>query len=449
MKHRIRWSAVAITFLSAVMALSALFTAPVSAADSPVIAAQKCDKPGKLTFWVWDDNWKKTLDKSVANWVEKYCPGAEVNVVQQPWDSYWTQLKTSASGGDLPDIFNLSQDRFYAYAQTGAVLNLQPYWDKYGVKTSVWGTGLVDPYRYGDKGDLYAAPVNWDTVAIFYNKDLFDAAKIAYPTADWTWDDFASAAAKLTDSAKDVYGADVYVGYQTGYPNWIASAGVSPVVDAAKTTCTLTDKVSVDTLNFLKDLEDKGYQPKPSIVGGTSADDVFNFFAQGKVAIISGGSWKLPDAYSKLKFNWDVVQFPKNPTTKRSRAILHAVGYVAAAKTKEPDLAANLILYLSSDEGQQFFAAAGGVAPANPSPAVQKLWIDSFKAGKNVQAFVDATKDSQGVTAFDQIWDVADTQLVVNIFDLGKSVDESTKAACSAITPFLQTAATPAPTASK
>jgi len=224
-----------------IVMLSAL-TFPMQAqGQGATIPAGKCAAPGKLTMWVWDDNWQKIIAKSIDSWKSKYCAGAEVDLIQQPWDKYWELLQTSATGGDLPDVFNMSQDRFYFYAKNNALLDLQPYWDKAGIKTTVWGAGLVNPYRWGDKGDLYAGPVNWDTVAMYYNKDMFDAAKIAYPTAKWTWDDFAKAAQTLTDPKKDVYGALVYMEYQGGYANWIASTGTTPVVDAKRTTCTLTD----------------------------------------------------------------------------------------------------------------------------------------------------------------------------------------------------------------
>ncbi len=417
---------------------STFTAAPSHAQDKPTIAAAKCAAPGTLTMWVWDEVWQKTIKKSVDAWVKEYCPGATVDVQQHPFDQYWDLAKTSAASGDLPDVFNMSQDRFLEYASNGALLDLQPYWDKAAIKTDVWGSGLVNPYRYGDKNDLYAGPVNWDTVALYYNKDLFDAAKVAYPTAAWTWDDFAKAAAALTDSAKDQFGALTYMEYQGGYANWIASNGVTPIVDAKHTQCTLTDPASLEALNYLKGLQDKGYMPKVSIVGGSSADDAFNFWSSGKVAMVSGGSWKLPDAVSKVKFNWDIVQLPRSPKTGKSHAILHAVGYVASAKTKNPDLAANLLQFLVSDEGQKYFADAGGVAPANPAPALQKEWADSFgNSGKNIQAFVDATKDSQGVTPFGEIWNTMNTDLVVNIFDLGMSVEDATKKACDAIVPFL------------
>ncbi len=351
----------------------------------------------------------------------------------QPWGQYWDLLKTNAAGGVLPDVFNMSQPFFFFYADNDVVLNLQPYWDEFGVDTSVWGSGLIDPYRWGEAGDLYAAPVNWDTVAIFYNKDMFDAAGLAYPTADWTWDDFAEYAAALTDPAAGVWGAAVYAEYQSGYANWIASAGETPVVDAARTDCTLDNPASLEALNFLKGLLDAGYMPTVSEAGGASPNDAFNLFKSGKLAMISTGPWMLPEL-EDVAFNWDIVQFPKHPVTGRSRAILHAVGYMASARTANPDLAANLILYLASDEGQKFFAEGGTVAPANPSPAIQQMWIDSFgDIDANIQAFVDATVDSQGVTPFSEIWDVMNSELVVKIFDLGMSVEDAVAETCDVI----------------
>jgi ABC-type sugar transport system, periplasmic component len=395
-----------------------------------------CEAPGTLTMWVWDENWARVISASIEVWKEKYCPGAEVNLSVQPWGQYWDLLATNAAAGDLPDVFNMSQDRFFFYASNETLLDLQPYFDEAGVDTSLWGSGMIDPYRWGEDRDLYAAPVNWDTIAIFYNKDMFDAAGLDYPTSDWTWDDFAAAAAALTDPANDVYGAAVYSEYQAGYPNFIAATGITPVVDAARTECTLDDPESLEALNFLKGLYDAGYMPSVSLMGGASADDSFNFWLAGRVAMVAGGSWKLPAAIEQATFNWDVVQLPRHPETGRSRSILHSVGYVASARTANPDLAANLIIFLASDEGQRFFAEGGGVAPANP--AMQEAWISAFgDVGVNIQAFVDATEDSQGVTIFGDIGGAVSTDLPINLFDLGMSVEDAVATACAAVQPFL------------
>ncbi len=431
-------SAILTALILLVSMFALVFSAQAQEGDELVISPQPCAEPGTLTMWVWDENWATIIGNSIELWKAEYCPGAEVDLQVQPWGQYWDLLTTNAAGGELPDVFNMSQDRFRFYAENGVLLDLQPYFDQYGVDTTLWGTGLVDPYRWGEAGDLYAAPVNWDTIAIFYNKEMFDAAGLEYPTADWTRDDFAAAARALTDPENDVYGAAVYAEYQAGYPNWIAATGVTPVVDADRTMCTLTEPGSLEALNFLKGLYDEGVMPSVSIMGGTSADDAFNFWASGKVAMITGGSWKLSQAVDEVTFDWDVVQLPKHPETGRSRSIVHAVGYVASARTENPDLAANLILFLASDVGQRFFAEGGNVAPANPSPALQQLWVDSFgDTGKNIQAFVDATQDSQGVTVFGEIWDAINSEIVVNIFDLDIPVEDAVAQACAVVEEYL------------
>lgn len=426
--------------LSLVMLIVLALAVPVHAQDGgePGIKPVACKEPGELKMWVWDETWAGIISESIELWKAEYCPGAEVTVEVQPWEQYWDVLKTNAAGGDLPDIFNMSQDRFFFYADNDAILDLQPWWDEYGVDTTLWGSGLVDPYRWGEAGDLYAAPVNWDTVVVFYNKDMFDAAGLDYPTADWTWDTFAELSAALTTPDEDIYGSVAYVEFQAGYPNWIAATGETPIVDSARTDCMLDNPGNLEALNYLKGLYDAGYMPSISTLGGASADDAFNFWSSGKAAMVTGGSWKLTDALANVPFNWDVVTLPKNPTSERSRSILHAVGYVASARTANPDLAANLILFLGSDEGQTFFAEGGNVAPANPSPAVQQLWIDSFgDTDKNIQAFVDATVDSQGVTVFDEIWTAINNELVVSIFDLDVSVEDAVATACEVIDPYL------------
>ncbi len=417
--------------------------ATAATASGATIPAAKCSAPGDLTLRVWDENWAKTLKASTAAWIQEYCPGATVTVDQVPWGQYWDQLKTDASSGDLPDIFNLSQDQFYYYASNGALVDLSPYFQKAGIDPTVWGHGEVDPYRYGDNKDVYSAPLNWDTVVMFYNKDMFDKAGLKYPTADWTWDDFAKDAAALTDKANGVWGASVYNDYQSGWANWIASAGVDPVATPGRGQCTLTDPRSQAALTFLQGLVQKGYMPTISQIGGTNADDEYNLFKSGKLAMYSNGEWQLPNAVKDISFNWDLVQLPKNPTTGQSRAILHAVGYSVAANSKNPDLAANLVQFLVSDEGEKFFADAGGVPPADPAPALQAEWAQSFPSKLNIQAFIDATKTSEGVTTFGEAGNPT-TDMITEIFDNNGSVADATAKACAAIGPYLIPPVTPA-----
>ena len=163
-------------------------------------------------------------------------------------------------------------------------------------------------------------------------------------------------------------------------------------------------------------------------LGGTNADDEYNMFKSGKVAMYSNGEWQLPNAIADVPFNWDIVTLPKNPTTGMSRSTVHAVAYAASANTANPDLAANLIQYLASDEGEKFFAEAGGVPPADPAPELLQMWKDSFgdtdrqHSGVHRRAGQLAGRDH--VRRSGRSDDRDDHQ----IFDLGMSVEDATTA---------------------
>ena len=101
------------------------------------IPAAACAQPGELTLRVWDENWATVIQSATDAWVQDYCPGATVTVDQVPWGQYWDLLKTDASSGDLPDIFNMTQDQFYYYASNDALLDLQPYLDAAGIDSTV------------------------------------------------------------------------------------------------------------------------------------------------------------------------------------------------------------------------------------------------------------------------------------------------------------------------
>ena len=72
---------------------------------------------------------------------------------------------------------------------------------------------------------MYALPKDVDAIALWYNKELFKQAGVAYPTANWTWNDLTAAAQKLTDPAKGVYGIAAPAEDQANYDNTILQAG--------------------------------------------------------------------------------------------------------------------------------------------------------------------------------------------------------------------------------
>ena len=51
---------------------------------------------------------------------------------------------------------------------------------------------------YNFNGAQCGIAMDYDTIGLWYNKTLFDEAKISYPTDDWTWADLTNAAKAIT-----------------------------------------------------------------------------------------------------------------------------------------------------------------------------------------------------------------------------------------------------------
>ena len=106
-------------------------------------------------------------------------------------------------------------------------------------------------------GRTIGFPAIVDNLALFYNTTLFDAAGLAYPTKDWTWDDFRAAAKKLTNPAKNVYGTgfDVSAGEGTTWSMWpqLWQNGGS-ILSADEKTSAFNSAAGVAAVSYWRDL---------------------------------------------------------------------------------------------------------------------------------------------------------------------------------------------------
>ena len=160
------------------------------------------------------------LDTIVAAF-EAENPNINVEVQTAAFADYFTSLQTQIAGGSAPDTFELNYENFVTYARSGALLDLGPYVGE-----------VIDPARYyplalegfTDEGTQYGLPATFSDVVLIYNRTLFDEAGLEYPTADWTWADYMTAAEALTDTAAGVYGGFQPVSFFEFYKS-LAQAG--------------------------------------------------------------------------------------------------------------------------------------------------------------------------------------------------------------------------------
>ncbi len=226
---------------------------------------------------------------------------------------------------------------------------------------------------------------------VYYNKRLFDAAGIEYPTDDWNWDDMLEKAQALTEAGAPGKPAQ-YGFYCPFYENFVYSAGGSVVDDVNNPTkCTIDSKKSVEGLKFFAELHTKyKVSPDPEALSGLGKS-ANQLFMTGQVAMYNSGIWETPALRRIKSFDWDVAMFPKGPTGVRGFAT-GGSAYCILKSTKYPDEAWEVVKALAGAKGQIMMAKKGLAQPAIKSIAEGQYWATDGKKPLNKSMLNEAVK---------------------------------------------------------
>ena len=171
-----------------------------------------------LTFAFWDTNQEPGM-KAIADAYMAEHPNVTIEVQVTPWGEYWTKLEAGAMGDSMPDVFWMHSNQFFKYVTADKLLSL----DDLDYDYSPYPEGVTSLYTY--EGSHYAIPKDYDTIALVYNKEIFDAAGEPYPDDTWDWAKFLEVAKKLTDPENGIYGFGAPNDRQSGYLNLIYQNG--------------------------------------------------------------------------------------------------------------------------------------------------------------------------------------------------------------------------------
>jgi multiple sugar transport system substrate-binding protein len=331
-----------------------------------------------ISYACWDSAQAEKLRKVAADF-EEANPGIKIDIQVSGWSNYWTGLEAAATGGSLPDTFWMHSNNIYYYASNGQLLDLTKYIKGSGdVDMADYPEGLVSIYSLN--GKQYAVPKDYDTIALWYNKTLFDKAGLAYPDETWTWDTLKKAAKKLTKSDESQYGMCAGLHNQEGYYNFVYQAGGEIVTADNKS-------------GYAEDATIKGIEEYFSFVKDGLSPQIYDDQARAQ-AIMNGqcamglfGSWNLSgfasNDFMKKNFNCAVLPAADNGTRA---TIFNGLGNAIAATTKHPDEAWKWIEYLSSEAGQKKQAELGIAISAYKGTA--DAWTKAYP-DFNVKCYID------------------------------------------------------------
>ncbi len=307
-------------------------------------------------------------------------PGVTIEYVDVASQDYAVKTTTMLEGGDTSDVFMIKEiDNLINWQAQGFAAPLADY-----IAQGYDMSGFVGTEKnYAVDGVQYAIPFRSDFWVLFYNKDLFDAAGVALPTNDMTWDQYAELAKKMTDKEKDIYG--------THYHTWLSAVVNWAVCDGVNT---LADKNYDDLLYFYKlyqDLEDSGacmsYADLKAAGLHYSAA-----FANGNIAMLPMGYWYVSTliGYNKdgtCNFNWGITAVPHAEGVAAGSSFGNLTGAMINTKSEKKDLAWEYISWLGGPEGAKATASVGA-RPAWVSEDVATVMssVEGFPADDNSKA---------------------------------------------------------------
>jgi len=333
-----------------------------------------------LSYRFWDLNQAPAIEE-IARAFEAKNPGIKVEIEVIPWAQYWTNLETAATGRNLPDIFWINAPNFELYASNGMLLPLDDRLAKSSlISIEDYPEALAAIYNY--RGKQYGIPKDFDTIGLWYNKELFDAAGIAYPDEAWTWDDLIKAAVALTDEANQVWGIAAELNLQSGFGNTVHQAG-GYIINEDRTKTGIAEPEAIEGLKFWTGLIHV-HKASPSMAQMTDTEPV-SLFESGRVAMYFTGSWNAI-RFANNEYTKDRVDVAVLPKGKERAVMIHGLANVIAANTKYPEEAWKFVEFLGSKEAMEIQAKTGTVIPAYME--MTDLWVNSIPQF-NLRAFMD------------------------------------------------------------
>ena len=327
--------------------------------------------------------------QQIADEFQATNPNITVKMDVSEWDSYWTKLDTLFAGGTPPDVFAMDAPMFLDWQSRGVLLNLQPYIDATPGFLDGFYEQPLSGYKLAD--GYYGLPRDFQTIVMYYNKHMFDAAEVGYPKEGWTWEDLREMAKKLTvdkdgDGKTDQYGysCDLWdMELCWGEAIW---AYGGDVISSDYTKTLIGEPKAREAWKLFYDMTFVDKSMPDTIAAGEYGYDLFQ---AGVVAMWPHGHWSMP-AYKDVEFQWDVAPMPAGPAGQATS--VNSAGFVIAKDSKHPDAAWEFVKYALSETGQTRLTELGFAIPVLKSVAESPIFLEQDVNGRtiNQKVFLDS-----------------------------------------------------------
>jgi multiple sugar transport system substrate-binding protein len=340
--------------ITGLLATSLVMTALVGCSSKTADTKDSGTNDGKITLrvggWASSPEEQAMLDKQIAGFKNAH-PNVDVKFEPVVGD-YLQKLQPMIASKTEPDLFYLDAYAAPEFMEKGVVEPIDDLLKKHNVNLSDYEDAAVKAFQYN--GKTYGLAKDYNTLALFYNKELFEKAGIANPPKTWT--ELADDAKKLTKDGVTGFSISAEL---PRYQPFLVQAGGSVYADGK---ATLTKAENETAINFIYDQMMKKDKTAaiPKTLGKDWSGDAF---ADGKAAMVVEGSWLIPHVAKKSpNLKYGIVELPVKEGAKPSNMIF-TVAYAMSKNSKHKDEALDLMAYLTGKEGQKVTVEGGLALP--------------------------------------------------------------------------------------
>ena len=341
----------------------------------------------------WADLDEIPLDQQALAEFKRLHPHIDVLYEPNPGRQYEEKILTALAADEPPDVFLLDSKLIPTFTNKKILIDLNLYVQELGIDTTLWFPNVLNIARKGDA--LYAFPKGFTPLMIFYNKDLFRASHLPFPTSEWTWEEYLSIAGKLT---KDFDGNGETDQFGTAFSNyyyfwivWVWSTG-SDVVDPNGRTAVgyLNSERTESALQFLIDLQ-RTHKVAPNTGTWVQSEKTginTQLFLNVKIAMMMDGHWRLPrylNLVEEGKLEIGVAPIPRHRSGRKAN-VMYESGWCVPVSSKHPREAAMLAAFMAGETANRIRATRRLEIPSVISVAREVVAGDRLGLEK---AFVD------------------------------------------------------------
>ena len=334
-----------------------------------------------LTIVAWDANTTGYLAAQKEAYEASH-PGITIEYIDVSSQDYDQKVAAMLAGGDKSDIYMVKDiPALLNWYEAGYTENMNDYIAAAGYDLSGY-VGME--VNYAVNGEQIALPFRSDFEILYYNKYLFDAAGMAYPTNDMSWEDYKAMALQIANPAEQIYG--------THYHTWLSTAVNYTVADGVNT---LLDGDYSDLAYFyqlIQDLEDAGACMEYSEI--TAAGLHYSgAFGNGNIAMMPMGYWYVATLITNIANgsynvkNWGLAAMPTKEDVPAGSTFGNLTGVMINKSSEKKDLAWDYIAWLCGEEGAKVTAETGN-RPAWVSEGVAEVMssVEGFPTDEGSKA---------------------------------------------------------------